>query len=122
MIELSYHACMISVKRIYKDKDKTDGTRVLIDRLWPRGVKKEDAEIDQWRKDLAPSKELFQWFHEDKEGRFEEFQKYYRRELGENAQPGKDLLQAKTLTLITAVKDIDHSHVPMLKKFLEEQK
>ena len=58
----------ILLKRIYEEPSEADGYRILLDRLWPRGLKKEDAKFDEWRKDITPSKELRQWFHEDKTG------------------------------------------------------
>ena len=70
----------IQIKRIYEAPDSSDGYRVLVDRLWPRGIKKEDAKLDEWTKDLAPSSELRKWF-DHKEERFDEFSKRYKKEL-----------------------------------------
>ena len=64
----------ILLKRIYEEPSEADGYRILLDRLWPRGLKKEDAKFDEWRKDITPSKELRQWFHEDKDRHWEVFQ------------------------------------------------
>lgn len=107
---------IIKVKRVYDPAQKQDGTRVLVDRLWPRGISKEKADIAEWRKELAPSKELLSWFHEDKEKRFTEFEKRYRKELSEKTVSFK----TKTLTLVTSVKDLDHSHIPTLLAFVSK--
>ena len=102
---------------------RTDGFRLLVDRLWPRGVSKADAQIDLWDKDFAPSNRLRQWFHADPEKRFSEFSRKYAAELRAN----KTVLLAKwprkkVVTLITAVKDVEHSHIPTLQKFLHNLK
>jgi len=70
----------IHIKRIYEKPHARDGYRMLIDRVWPRGIKKEEANLDEWNKDIAPTKELRKWFGH-KEGRFEEFAKQYKKEL-----------------------------------------
>ena len=75
----------IQIKRVYEDKSKNDGHRILIDRLWPRGVSKEDAHFDEWMKELAPSTELRKWF-DHKPERFEEFSKRYKKELAEKKE------------------------------------
>lgn len=111
----------IQVKRAYDEPTPDDGTRVLVDRLWPRGVSKEDAKIDVWAKDLTPSTELRNWFHDDPEKHYEEFTKKYHQELLPQAGLAQELTKAhKHITLVTAVKDIDHSHIPTLKAFLEK--
>lgn len=74
----------ILLKRIYEEPNEADGYRVLLDRLWPRGLKKEDAKFDEWRKDITPSKELRQWFHEDKDRHWEVFQGRYRDGVKQN--------------------------------------
>jgi uncharacterized protein YeaO (DUF488 family) len=73
----------IEIKRVYDKPSPEDGTRILVDRLWPRGLKKEDAALDHWAKDLAPSSELRKWF-DHKPERFEEFGRRYRAELKHN--------------------------------------
>jgi uncharacterized protein YeaO (DUF488 family) len=109
----------IMVKRVYDAYAKTDGVRVLGDRLWPRGITKTMAHIDVWAKDLAPSTLLRKWYHEDPEKRFEEFCKRYQKELKSKKEEGKELVgRAKRLTLVTSVKDIPHSHIPELVRFL----
>ena len=84
----------IKIKRVYEPPDKEDGQRILIDRLWPRGLTKEKAKVDEWLKELAPSTELRKWFNHDPE-KWKEFQKRYHQELKEN----KDYNDKKILTL-----------------------
>ena len=111
----------LRVRRIYDPPSAKDGTRVLVDRLWPRGLKKADAKIDLWLKDAAPSAELRQWFGHDPE-RWSEFQTRYRKELADNAQalvPLHDLVdQGKPLTLLFAAKDEEHNNAVALKDFI----
>jgi uncharacterized protein YeaO (DUF488 family) len=82
---------MFQVKRVYEDPDDTDGFRVLVDRLWPRGLSKERAHLDEWLKDVAPSNELRQWFGHDRP-KFDEFVQRYHAELDKN--PAVDVLLA----------------------------
>jgi uncharacterized protein YeaO (DUF488 family) len=111
----------LRVRRIYDPPSAKDGTRVLVDRLWPRGLKKEKAKIDLWLKDAAPSAELRQWFDHDPQ-RWSEFQTRYRKELADNAQalvPLHDLVdQGKPLTLLFAAKDEEHNNAVALKEIL----
>lgn len=110
------------IKRVYEPSEKKDGTRILIDRLWPRGVTKEDAHIDIWEKEIAPSRDLIKWFHEDKDKRFTEFEKKYSSYLITKKDEKKNIIsQTGTVTLITAVKDIEHSQIPILVKFLSKK-
>lgn len=105
------------IKRIYDKADRSDGFRVLIDRLWPRGVSKASAHIDLWIKEVAPSAKLRSWFHGDKVGRLNEFSKLYGAELQGNADIAvlkKILREKSTVTLVTAVKDSEYSHIPTL--------
>ncbi|MEU9102645.1 DUF488 family protein [Streptomyces sp. NPDC048361] len=106
------------VRRVYDPPEEADGVRVLVDRLWPRGLSKEHASVDEWLKELTPSTELRRWYHEDRT-RFEEFQERYEAELAEPEPSGaverlRTLVKDGTVTLVTAVKDIDHSHLPTL--------
>ncbi len=98
---------MIRVKRIYDPPDRHDGFRVLVDRIWPRGVRKEDAKVDLWLKDVAPSAELRRWFGHDPE-RWAEFRRRYRAELKDRPEALK-LLRDKalggTVTLLFAARD-----------------
>ncbi|MCX5383972.1 DUF488 domain-containing protein [Streptomyces sp. NBC_00083] len=110
------------VRRVYDPPEEGDGVRVLVDRLWPRGLSKEHAAVDEWPKELTPSTELRRWYHEDR-SRFEEFQERYGAELAEPGPSGaverlRTLVEDGPLTLVTAVKDIDHSHLPTLLKAL----
>ncbi len=107
------------VKRVYDTPEDDDGRRVLVDRLWPRGVGKRQARIDDWMKAVAPSSELRRWFHADPAERRPEFARRYRDELAddEHRQALDRLREMATVghvTLITAVKDIAHSHLPVL--------
>lgn len=107
----------IRVKRIYEDAAQSDGARVLVDRLWPRGVRKQDARLDAWMQELATSTKLRQWLHHDPTKRWNEFAKRYAAELAaRRAQLDalKRLAMGKGLTLVTAATDIEHSHVPVL--------
>ena len=113
---------MIKLKRIYEDYDAADGIRVLVDRLWPRGISKEKAHIDIWLKELAPSNELRIWFHHDA-GKWSEFEKKYKEELKEKTELIKQLkdLQKKhkTVTLLYGAKDTHHNQAVILKEFLK---
>ncbi|MCB5911100.1 DUF488 domain-containing protein [Streptomyces pinistramenti] len=114
----------IQVRRIYDAAEPADGARVLVDRLWPRGVSKEDARLTEWCKDAAPSPDLRRWYGHDP-GRFDEFAGRYREELGE-PQPQvalrrlRELAADGPLTLLTATKDLPHSHVQILLEALRE--
>ena len=108
----------IRVRRVYEEPSTGDGTRVLVDRVWPRGLAKADAHLDEWAKDIAPSTELRKWYgHEP--ARFEEFRRRYSEELD---RPGPraalDRLRSMTadgpLTLLTATKDVGHSQAAVL--------
>ncbi|MGW2816408.1 DUF488 domain-containing protein [Streptomyces sp. NPDC001415] len=111
------------VRRVYDPPEDGDGVRVLVDRLWPRGLSKERAAVDEWPKELTPSTELRRWYHEDRT-RYAEFQERYEAELAGPEQSEaldrlRDLAKGRTVTLVTAAKDIDHSHVPTLVAVLE---
>src|SRR4029078_3873019 len=101
----------VNVKRIYEPYAKSDGYRILVDRLWPRGVKKEDAHIDEWLKEVAPSNELRKWFQHDPE-KWKDFLKKYRAEL-KDSDAYKELRSIsrkhKTLTLLYGAKDEEHN-------------
>ena len=112
----------IKIKRIYDKATKNDGIRILADRLWPRGISKEKALIKAWPKEITPSHELRSWFHEDQEKRFKDFEKKYKTELESQKNEIRDYMKTykvKTVTLVTAVTDIEHSHIPTLVSFLE---
>ncbi|MCB0465820.1 MAG: DUF488 domain-containing protein [Aequorivita sp.] len=113
----------IKIKRVYEEASKNDGYRVLVDRIWPRGVSKEKAKLDDWIKEIAPSTELRKWF-DHKEKRFSEFSKKYINELNEHSELVEELLnktKEKRLTLLYGAKDESHNQAVVLKKFLEDQ-
>lgn len=112
----------IRIKRAYEKAVNADGRRVLIDRMWPRGVKKEDARIHYWAKDLAPSTELRKWFGHDPD-RWTEFKKRYRAEIRDNkkglATLRDELKGAKRLTLVYSAKDEEHNNAVVMADYLE---
>ena len=110
----------IQIKRVYEDKSKDDGHRILIDRLWPRGVSKEDAHFDEWMKELAPSTELRKWF-DHKPERFEEFSKRYKKELAEKKElldKLKELAKKRKVTLLFAAKDTEINNAVVIQEVL----
>lgn len=112
----------IATKRIYQAVSKQDGTRILLDRIWPRGIKKADAQIDLWPKDLTPSTELRKWFHEDTERHWPEFQQRYRQELQQHldaVEEIRQLAQKGSITLLTAAENEQHNHLQVFKQLLE---
>jgi uncharacterized protein YeaO (DUF488 family) len=108
------------IKRIYEPATRADGTRVLIDRLWPRGVKKTDAHVDLWMKEVAPSPPLRQWFHHDPE-RFEAFSQRYTSELKGNPAVAelRKLGKSKPVTLLYAAHDPRINHARVLQAALD---
>lgn len=106
----------IQVKRIYESPERGDGYRMLVDRLWPRGISKERAHLDEWNKTLAPSASLRKWFHHQN-GDFAEFSAFYRQELlGQKAelQRVRELGETRKITLLYASKDPAHNHAVVL--------
>ncbi|EPH95167.1 hypothetical protein D920_02674 [Enterococcus faecalis 13-SD-W-01] len=115
---------MLKLKRVYVPAEKADGYRILIDRLWPRGISKEEAHVDLWLKEAAPSKELRQWFNHQPD-RFPSFEEKYQAELKNNDEAKKalahleELVQEKqTVTLVYGAKDEVHNQAVVLKKIL----
>ena len=110
----------IAAKRAYASTEKDDGYRVLVDRLWPRGVSKKDLVLDEWNKDVAPSSELRRWFGHDPE-RWDEFRKRYLVELeqGTAASELLDSVPDTRLTLVYAARDPELNHALVLKEYLE---
>jgi uncharacterized protein YeaO (DUF488 family) len=110
----------VRLKRAYEAASADDGYRVLVDRLWPRGVSREQAQLDQWEKDLAPSTELREWFgHEP--GRFPEFRRRYIDELRANAQRLRELRRRArlgTVTLVYSAHDSEHNDAVVLTEVL----
>jgi uncharacterized protein YeaO (DUF488 family) len=112
---------MIQLKRAYEPASDDDGARYLVDRLWPRGVKKEALPLRDWLKDVAPSTELRRWFGHDP-AKWDEFQRRYVAELEDKPATWQPLLaaaQAGTLTLVYSAKDTQHNDAVVLKAFLE---
>ncbi|MER7150888.1 DUF488 domain-containing protein [Streptomyces lydicus] len=114
----------IRVRRVYEQSEPADGARVLVDRLWPRGLSKADAQLTEWCKDVAPSSELRRWYGH-REERFETFVERYREELaGESAQQALERLRERAadgpLTLLTATKEVPLSHAEVLAELLRE--
>ena len=107
---------------MYERAQASDGTRFLVDRLWPRGIKKEELKMETWLKDVAPSPELRKWFAHDP-ARWQEFQKRYRAELRANPEAWKPILEAAKkgdVTLLYGARDTEHNSAILLKAFLEE--
>ena len=110
----------LRVKRIYDEPSEDDGVRILVDRLWPRGVSKEAAAIDLWAKELTPSNELRKWFHAEP-SRHEEFAVRYMAELNSrhaSIMKVMNAIEATTVTLVTATKDFESGHSAILVRFL----
>lgn len=113
----------IGIKRIYEDPDDDDGYRILVDRIWPRGVSKEDARLDDWSKDLAPSDKLRKWFGHDPK-KFKEFAKKYRKELKDKKEDIEEILkiaEKQKVTLLYGAKDTEHNQAVVLQKLLKEE-
>lgn len=119
----SGHPARIFIKRAYEEPEPEDGTRVLVDRLWPRGVRKDGAHIDLWLKEIAPSAELRRWFNHDPE-RWAEFQRRYREELSSN-ESSVDVLVGLVgrgpITLVFGAKDTEHNNAVVLQEILKRR-
>jgi uncharacterized protein YeaO (DUF488 family) len=113
----------IRIKRVYEEPDGEDGTRILVDRLWPRGLTKEKAKVNLWLKDVAPSTELRRWFAHDA-AKWAEFQTRYREELNQNREQLSLLKQeaAKgTVTLVYGARDQQHNEAVILQRLLKSR-
>ncbi|PIC87822.1 hypothetical protein CSV72_01330 [Sporosarcina sp. P20a] len=118
----------VQIKRVYDDAEKADGLRVLVDRFWPRGVSKEDAQVDEWLKDVGPSKEIRKWFDHDPD-KFEDFKKKYKEELKDNEEQQEELEKLKdwtkkhkkNITLVFGAKDEMNNQAVVLKEILDHQ-
>lgn len=113
----------LKIKRAYAEVEQEDGMRILVDRLWPRGVKKEDAQIDKWLKEISPSDELRKSFHEEEN--FSKFSKRYQEELkkGEANVAVEELLkdlEKNKITLIYSAKDEEHNNAVVLESYIQE--
>jgi uncharacterized protein YeaO (DUF488 family) len=112
----------IQIKRVYKEPVSGDGKRILIDRLWPRGLSKEKASIDLWLKTVAPSTELRQWFNHDPI-KWEEFKKRYSDELYKNKEAVLELMsqiKREKVTIVYGAKDEEHNDAVVIKEFLDK--
>ena len=113
---------MLKTKRVYESAKTSDGVRFLVERLWPRGIKKEELKMKAWLKDVAPSPELRKWFGHDPD-KWREFQKRYRAELKSNPEAWKPILEAAKqgdVTLLYSARDTEHNSALLLQQFLEE--
>jgi uncharacterized protein YeaO (DUF488 family) len=114
----------VKIKRVYEQPDKDDGRRILVDRIWPRGISKDKVRLSDWRKDLAPSNELRKWFGHDPE-RWEEFKERYRAEVEEAGKMGdiRDIAERageENVTLLFGAKDTKHNNARALEAIIEE--
>jgi uncharacterized protein YeaO (DUF488 family) len=113
----------LRLKRIYDPPEDSDGLRILVDRLWPRGLRKGEAGIDFWAKDVAPSTELRRWFHSgEDDAKWAEFRRRYEAELARNRKEVEALrarIKGRTATLLYAAADREHNHAIVLRDFLE---
>ena len=114
----------VKLKRIYEEASKNDGARILVDRVWPRGISKEKANLDEWLKEIGPSTELRKWFNHDPE-KYSEFKKKYKKELKEGKQKEevdklKEIVKSESgpVTLLYAAKDEKHNQAQVLKELL----
>lgn len=119
---MAKHEDRVAIKRVYEDADANNGTRVLVDRLWPRGLSKERAYIDAWLKEVAPSNELRRWFGHDPD-KFAEFRKRYEVELAsESGREGlaklRELVKQGHVTLLFAARDMEHNNAVVLRDVL----
>jgi uncharacterized protein YeaO (DUF488 family) len=112
----------IRVARVYDEADPDEGQRVLVDRMWPRGVRKDDPRVGVWCKDVAPSKELREWYHHEPD-RFDEFAERYLEELRDGAALAelRKLAKRGVVTLVTATRDVEGSHAAVLARLLKRR-
>jgi uncharacterized protein YeaO (DUF488 family) len=112
----------VRVARVYDQRSPDDGHRVLVDRLWPRGMRRDDERIDEWLPDVAPSTELRRWYGHEVD-KFDEFARRYATELGDDAHRDavdglRTSMKKGPLTLVTATKDVEHSQASVLARML----
>ncbi len=113
---------MIRVRRVYEAEGTGEGRRFLVERLWPRGIKKENLHMDAWLKDVAPSQALRQWFGHDP-AKWDEFQERYRAELDSHPETWQPLLDAARqgdVTLLYSARDTEHNNAIALKEYLQK--
>jgi uncharacterized protein YeaO (DUF488 family) len=114
---------MLKIKRVYESPKRDDGIRFLVERLWPRGIKKEELKMKAWLKDVSPSPDLRKWYSHDVT-KWDEFQKSYRKELKSNADAWKPILDAAkhgNVTLLYSARDVEHNSALVLKEFLQDK-
>jgi uncharacterized protein YeaO (DUF488 family) len=113
----------IQLKRVYEEPGETDEKRILIDRLWPRGLTKEKARVEIWLKDIAPSTQLRKWFRHDP-SKWDDFKKYYKNELKNNTETVSKLVEQMTqgkATLVYSAKDKEHNDAVVLAEYVGER-
>lgn len=114
----------VRLRRVYEQATDDDGLRVLVDRVWPRGLRKDSARLDHWIKDAAPSTELRKWYGHDP-AKFDQFEHRYRDELSDDPQARaalgrlRELADRDRVTLLTATRDIEHSQAAVLRQLLQ---
>ena len=114
----------IRLKRVYEEYDESDGFRVLVDRLWPRGIKKEYLHYDLWAKDITPSTDLRKFFHENPDERWDLFESRYIDELKNSTEINEFIEKIKAYSIVTllyASKDAIHNHALILKAYLDKE-
>ncbi len=114
---------MIKVKRVYDPPDSSDGTRFLVDRLWPRGIKRESLHLSDWLKEVAPDSELRRWFNHDP-AKWDEFRRRYFADLDKNPdrlEPMLNAAQKGNITLLYSARDVEHNNAIALKAYLEKK-
>ncbi|MBW7857237.1 MAG: DUF488 domain-containing protein [Leptonema sp. (in: Bacteria)] len=113
----------VKIKRVYEESTSSDGKRILVERLWPRGIKKEALKIDLWLKNVAPSTELRKWFSHDV-NKWNEFQTKYKNELKSNSAEYQPIIEAGkkgNVTLLFSSRDTEHNNAVVLQSFIQEQ-
>jgi uncharacterized protein YeaO (DUF488 family) len=111
---------MIKIKRVYDPSEPEDGKRILIDRLWPRGIKKEDLKMDEWLEEIAPSDKLRKWFSHDPK-KYQEFKKRYTKQLEDKSEIQKRIkseARKGRVTILFSAKDTEHNNATVLKECL----
>ena len=120
--QLQKECAMIKIKRIYDRASSDDGKRIYVDRLWPRGMKKEEVKIDEWLKEISPSDALRKWFGHDP-SKYEEFKRRYTQELENHSEILEKVKiegKRKTVTLLFSARDVDYNNTTVLKEILTE--
>lgn len=114
---------MLRIKRAYAEPEESDGTRILVDRIWPRGLSKEDLQLDGWLKQVAPSDDLRKWFDHDPD-KWQEFRSKYRQELIKKSETWKPIIEKASdgeVTLVYGSKEEEYNNAVVLKEFLKER-